>query len=106
MPRTAFISTVVIRTFHLENTKVSFRIFLPFSDKVLKAIETLFSIMQLNHLFTVIKTLPEKLEKMVLCPNLMNLNRIQSLKYLRSTTFGCRDIGIRKSEFVSKTQFL
>jgi len=28
------------------------------------------------------------------------------LKYLRSTTLGCRDIGIRKSEFVSKTQFL
>ena len=33
--------------------------------------------------------------------------RIHSLKYLRSTTLGCRDIGIyRKSEFVTKTQFL
>ena len=28
------------------------------------------------------------------------------MKYLRTTTFGCRDIGIRKSEFVSKTHFL
>jgi len=33
-------------------------------------------------------------------------NRIHSLKYLRSTTLGCKDIGIRKSEFVAKTQFL
>jgi len=33
-------------------------------------------------------------------------NRTHSLKYLTSTTMGCRDIGIRKSEFVSKTQFL
>jgi len=33
-------------------------------------------------------------------------NRIHSLKYLRSTTLCCRDIGIRKSEFVSKTQLL
>ena len=33
-------------------------------------------------------------------------NRIHSLKYLRSTTFGSKDIVIRKSEFVSKTQFL
>ena len=33
-------------------------------------------------------------------------NRIHSLKFLRSTTLGCRDIGIRKSEFVSKTQFI
>jgi len=38
--------------------------------------------------------------KIILC------NRIHSLKYLRSTTLGCRDIRIRKSEFVSKTQFL
>ena len=28
------------------------------------------------------------------------------LEYLRSTTFGCRDIGIRKLEFVAKTQLL
>ena len=28
------------------------------------------------------------------------------MKYLRSPTFGCRDIGIRKSEFVADTQFL
>ena len=27
------------------------------------------------------------------------------MKYLRSTTLGCKDIGIRKSEFVAKTQF-
>ena len=33
-------------------------------------------------------------------------NRIHSLKYLRSATFGSKDIGIRKSEFVAKTQFL
>ena len=29
-----------------------------------------------------------------------------NLKYLRSTTLGCKDNGIRKSEFVTKTQFL
>ena len=28
------------------------------------------------------------------------------MKYLRSPTLGCKDIGIRKSEFVVKTQFL
>jgi len=28
------------------------------------------------------------------------------LKYLRSATVGFKDIGIRKSEFVAKTQFL
>ena len=33
-------------------------------------------------------------------------NRIHGLKYLRSTTFGSKDIVIRKSEFVAKTQFL
>ena len=33
-------------------------------------------------------------------------NRIHSLKYLRSTTFGSKVIVIRKSEFVAKTQFL
>ena len=27
------------------------------------------------------------------------------MKYLRSTTFGCNDIRIRKSEFVANTQF-
>ena len=32
-------------------------------------------------------------------------NRIHSLKYLRFTTLGCKDKGIRKSEFVTKTQF-
>ena len=31
---------------------------------------------------------------------------IHSLKYLRYTTLGCNDKGIRKSEFVAKTQFL
>ena len=30
----------------------------------------------------------------------------KSLKYQRSTTSGCNDIGIRKSEFVTRTQFL
>ena len=29
-----------------------------------------------------------------------------SLKYLRSITLGCKDKGIRKSEFVAKSQFL
>ena len=33
-------------------------------------------------------------------------NRIYSLKNLRSATFGSKDIVIRKSEFVAKTQFL
>ena len=32
--------------------------------------------------------------------------RIHSLKYLRSTTLGCRDKGIKKFEFVAMTQFL
>ena len=31
---------------------------------------------------------------------------IYSVKYQRSPTFDCKDIGIRKSEFVAKTQFL
>ena len=31
---------------------------------------------------------------------------IHSLKYLRSPTLNCKDIGKRKSEFVTKTQFL
>ena len=33
-------------------------------------------------------------------------NRIHSLKYLRSTTLGSKDIVIRKSGFVAKTQVL
>ena len=33
-------------------------------------------------------------------------NRFNSLKYLKFTTFGSKDIVIRKSEFVAKTQFL
>ena len=33
-------------------------------------------------------------------------NRNHSLKYQRYTTFGCKDIEIRKFEFVAKTQFL
>ena len=33
-------------------------------------------------------------------------NRINSLKYLRSTTFGSKDKVIRKSEFVAKNRFL
>ena len=31
---------------------------------------------------------------------------IHSLKYLRSPTLKCKEIGIRKSKFVTKTQFL
>ena len=31
---------------------------------------------------------------------------INSLKYLRSTALGCKDIEFRKSEFVAKTQLL
>ena len=31
---------------------------------------------------------------------------IHSLKYLRSPTLKCKDLRIRKSEFVTKTQFL
>ena len=37
---------------------------------------------------------------------IISSNIIHSLKYLRSTTISCKDIGIRKSEFVAKTQFL
>ena len=33
-------------------------------------------------------------------------NHIHSLKYTMSTTFGWKDIAIRKFEFVAKTQFL
>ena len=33
-------------------------------------------------------------------------SRINSLKYLSSETMGCKDIGIRKSEFVTKTLLL
>ena len=33
-------------------------------------------------------------------------NKIHRLKYQGSTTIGCKDIEIRKSEFVAKTQFL
>ena len=43
-------------------------------------------------------------------PNGVNLrlflsNIIHSLKYQRSTTSGCKDIGIGKSEFLAKTHF-
>ena len=33
-------------------------------------------------------------------------NNIHTLKYQRSITLGCKDIAIRKFEFVAKTQFL
>jgi len=33
-------------------------------------------------------------------------NTIHSLKCLRSTTLGSKEIGIKKSEFVAKTQFI
>ena len=36
----------------------------------------------------------------------LSSNRIHSLKYQRSPTLNCKDIGIRKSGFVAKTQFL
>ena len=36
----------------------------------------------------------------------INQNINHSLKYLRSTTLCCKDLGIRKLEFVAKTQFL
>ena len=39
------------------------------------------------------------------CQN-TNIFRIQSLKYLKSTSLGCKDIWIGKSELVAKTQFL
>ena len=35
-----------------------------------------------------------------------NPYKIHSLKYLRSMALGCKDIGIRKFEFVAKTQIL
>jgi len=37
--------------------------------------------------------------------NSVGLNNL-SLKYQRFMTLGCKDLGIRKSEFVAKTQFL
>ena len=37
---------------------------------------------------------------------IIQCKRINSLKKLRSTTLGTKDIGIRKSGFVAKTQFL
>ena len=32
-------------------------------------------------------------------------NRIHSFKYLKSSSLGCKDIRIKKSEFVAKTHF-
>ena len=37
---------------------------------------------------------------------ILDLTWIHGLKYLRSTTLCCKDIEIRKLEFVTKTQFL
>ena len=37
--------------------------------------------------------------------NSVGLNNL-SLKYQRFMTLGCKDLGIRKSEFVAKSQFL
>ena len=34
------------------------------------------------------------------------INKNHSLKYLRSTTLDCNDKGIKKSEFMARTQFL
>ena len=42
-------------------------------------------------------------------PDVVNIilsARILSLKYLKSTTLGCKDIRIRKSEFAAKPQFV
>ena len=45
--------------------------------------------------------------KPLICQTQIVLSKnIHSLKYLSFTTLGCRDIGIRKSEIVTKTQFL
>jgi len=41
-----------------------------------------------------------------LCNLLTQTFGINSLKYLRSTTLGYKDIKIRKSDFVAKTQLL
>ena len=38
--------------------------------------------------------------------HIMWANIIYSLKYLRSMTLGCKDIEIKKPEFVTKTKFL
>ena len=43
---------------------------------------------------------------MVQTINISNYSNINSLKYLRSTTLGYKDIEIRKSEFVANTQLL
>ena len=43
---------------------------------------------------------------MIFQTQIISFKRSHSLKYLRSTTFGSKDIVIRKSEFVTKTQFL
>ena len=43
---------------------------------------------------------------MVKTYDILSSNRIHSLKYLRSTALDYKDIEIRKSKFVTKTQFL
>ena len=55
-----------------------------------------------------IESLPQTqmFSSLYLCNLIILSNRNQRLKYLRSTTLGCKDIGIRQSEFVAKTQFL
>ena len=52
-------------------------------------------------LFTTNLNFPELMVK-----TLDLINKIHSLKYLRSTKLGCNDTGIRKSEFVQRTHFL
>ena len=46
------------------------------------------------------------LKELSFCHNSDFVILILSLKYLRSTITGCRDIGIKKSDFVAETQFL
>ena len=46
------------------------------------------------------------LQPLIFQTYVISWNRIYSLKYLRYTTLGSEDIGISKSEFVAKTQFL
>ena len=49
---------------------------------------------------------PNGVKPLIFQAEMILSNRIHNLVYLRSTTLGCKDIEIRKSEFVVKTQFL
>ena len=45
-------------------------------------------------------------KSLIFQPYIDQSNRIHSLKYQRFRTLCLKDLGIRKSEFVAKTQFL